>query len=171
MARPLTAVADPMSGFFSFRRSLLERAKHLNPIGYKIGLELLVKCDVRRAAEIPIHFAQRAKGESKLTLQQQLKYIQHLRRLFIFRYPNWSHFLQFIVVGGCGVVLNLAALTLFLWMAVPLSAAVAAAIAVSMISNFALNRRFSFSYSRSEPMLKQFVGFVLACSVGAAINY
>jgi dolichol-phosphate mannosyltransferase len=171
MARPLTRVADPMSGFFAFRRSLLANAQALNPIGYKIGLELLVKCNVRRAAEVPIHFAQRAKGESKLTLQQQLKYIQHLRRLFLFRYPNWSHFLQFIVVGGLGTGVNLLALMILLKATVPLKAAVAAAIAVSMIFNFVLNRRFSFSYARPGSILKQFAGFVVACSVGALINY
>ncbi|RPH48395.1 MAG: glycosyltransferase family 2 protein [Planctomycetota bacterium] len=171
MARPLTNAADPMSGFFAFRRTLLDRAKSLNPIGYKIGLELLVKCHVKRAEEIPIHFAQRAKGESKLTFQQQLRYIQHLRRLFIYRYPNWSHFLQFLVVGACGVLVNIAALTIFLKAGFLLNHSVALAIGVSMLSNFVLNRRFSFSYSRSGPLLKQLAGFVVACSLGALINY
>ena len=171
MARPLTNAADPMSGFFAFRRTLLERATSLNPIGYKIGLELLVKCHVKRAEEIPIHFAQRAKGESKLTFQQQLRYIQHLRRLFIYRYPNWSHFLQFVVVGACGVLVNIAALTIFLKAGLKLHLSVALAIGISMLSNFALNRRFSFSYSRSGPLLKQLAGFVVACSLGAVINY
>ena len=171
MARPFTRAADPMSGFFAFRRSLLDRAVSLNPIGYKIGLELLVKCGVTRAAEVPIHFAQRQKGESKLTFKEQLRYIQHLRRLLLFRYPSWSSILQFLVVGASGVIVNLLALTAFVALKVPMKAAVALAIALSMLSNFALNRRFTFSYARSGGILRQLVGFVGACSLGAVLNY
>jgi dolichol-phosphate mannosyltransferase len=171
MARPFTRLADPMSGFFALRKSLLDRAEALNPIGYKIGLELLVKCKVTKAAEVPIHFAQRQKGESKLSLKEQLKYIQHLRRLFTYRYPNWSYLLQFTVVGASGVVVNLLALTLLLKLKVPLKAAVAAAIGISMLTNFVLNRRFTFSYARGGSALRQLPGFIVACSLGAAVNY
>ncbi len=41
MAAPLTSVKDPMSGFFAFRRALLDQCGFLNPIGYKIGLSSL----------------------------------------------------------------------------------------------------------------------------------
>ena len=171
LARPFTSVYDPMSGFFAFRRELLDRADPLNPVGYKIGLELLVKCRVQRVAEIPIHFAQRHKGNSKLTFAEQLRYVQHLRRLFIHRYPNWSYLLQFLVVGGSGVVVNLVALTILLWMKIPVKPAIAAAISVSMLFNFGLNRRFTFSYARASSLAAQLAGFVAACSIGALLNY
>jgi dolichol-phosphate mannosyltransferase len=171
MARPFTRLADPMSGFFALRRTLLERADDLNPIGYKIGLELLVKCKVTKAAEIPIHFAQRQKGESKLSLKEQLRYVQHLRRLFTYRYPNLSYLLQFIVVGGTGLLVNLLTLTVLLKLQVGVRAAVALAIGLSMLTNFALNRRFTFSYARDRSLAVQLLGFVAACSLGAAINY
>lgn len=88
LAAPLAgAVRDPMSGFFALRRDLYEQAKGLNPLGYKIGLELLCKCPVRRLREIPIHFGVRSQGSSKLTLSQQLAYLAHLVRLYEFRYP------------------------------------------------------------------------------------
>ena len=171
MARPFTRTSDPMSGFFAFRRTLLEGADALNPVGYKIGLELLVKCGVRRVAEIPIHFAQRQKGESKLSFKEQLKYIQHLRRLFIYRFPNWAHLLQFLVVGGTGVFVNLLILTILLWMKTPVKPAIAVAIGLSMLFNFGLNRRFTFSYARGGSFLAQLAGYIAACSLGAAINY
>ena len=171
MARPFSRVADPMSGFFAFRRTLLDRAQALNPIGYKIGLELLVKCGVTRAAEVPIHFAQRQKGESKLSFKEQLRYIQHLRRLLLFKYPNVSSLLQFLVVGASGVLVNLFVLTALLWLEIPRKLAVALAIAISMLSNFALNRRFTFSYARGGGILRQLAGFVGSCSLGALINY
>ena len=81
MARPFTNIKDPMSGFFALRRESFERADRLNPIGYKIGLELIVKAHCKNAKEIPIHFADRVKGESKLNMKEQLRYLQHILRL------------------------------------------------------------------------------------------
>lgn len=86
LARPLTSIRDPMSGFFAFRRRLLERAERLDPIGYKIGLEILVRCRAERVAEVPIRFAVREHGESKLGLTEQVRYLRHLGRLYRFRY-------------------------------------------------------------------------------------
>jgi dolichol-phosphate mannosyltransferase len=49
--------------------------------------------------------------------------------------------------------------------------AVATAIVLSMGFNFVLNRRFSFGETRKESWIRQFVGFMAACSLGALINY
>ena len=170
-ARPLTSARDPMSGFFMLRRATLERGKDFNPIGYKIGLELLVKCRCERVVEIPIHFEDRQFGESKLTLRQQLLYLQHLRRLYIFKYGVWSQLLQFLFVGGLGTLVNLVALTLLLRSGARTSTAVCLAILASMVFNFILNRRFSFSGARSHAWPLQFFRFLLASSAGALINY
>jgi dolichol-phosphate mannosyltransferase len=85
LARPLTPVRDPMSGFFALHRDTWQRAAGLDPIGYKIGLELLVKARCRRCVEVPIAFANRAGGQSKLTFSEQLRYLRHLLRLYRFR--------------------------------------------------------------------------------------
>lgn len=85
LARPLTRVSDPMSGFFALPRAVFLRAENPSPLGYKIGLELLVRCRCSDVREIPIHFSNREHGESKLTLQQQLLYVRHLGRLYRFR--------------------------------------------------------------------------------------
>lgn len=171
LARPLTKVKDPMSGFFAFRRADLARAPELSPVGYKIGLELVVKCGFTDVGEVPIHFADRELGESKLTLKEQLRYLKHLRRLYNFKFGAWSHLVQFLVVGASGTAVYLAVLTALVWLGVPVPAAVGAGIATSMLSNFALNRRFTFSDARGGNVWKQLVGFVGACSIGAAINY
>jgi dolichol-phosphate mannosyltransferase len=171
MARPLTTIADPMSGFFALRRSTFAGGAQFNPVGYKIGLELLIKCRCRKVVEVPIHFTDRRHGESKLSITEQLKYLQHVRRLYIFRFGTWSHLFQFCMVGFSGMVLNLALLTGFLWMRMNPKGAVALAIGLSMVWNFLLNRRFSFSYARSQSMLRQLAGFVGACSIGAMVNY
>lgn len=85
LARPLTGVTDPGTGFFAFHRSLLARADALRPIGFKIGLELIVKARCRRVGEVPIHFADRTSGKSKLTARQSLDYLRHLRRLYLYQ--------------------------------------------------------------------------------------
>ena len=85
LARPLTSVRDSMSGFFALQRDTWKRAARLDPIGYKIGLELMVKARCRRCVEVPIVFGDRAGGESKLTLGEQLRYLRHLMRLYRFR--------------------------------------------------------------------------------------
>ncbi len=171
LARPFTRLRDPMSGYFAFRRSALETTAPLNPIGYKIGLELLVKGGMKNVEEVPIHFSDRYKGESKLNFREQLLYLRHLRRLADFKYGDLSHFLQFAAVGASGVLVNLSVLTV-LWLAgLPLSVAVALAILVSMLTNFALNRRITFSYARGGNALRQLVGFLAGSSLGALVNY
>jgi dolichol-phosphate mannosyltransferase len=171
LARPFTSARDPMAGFFALRRSTFEAGRELNPIGYKIGLELIVKCGCERVVEVPIHFEDRQYGHSKLTLRQQLLYLQHLRRLYIFKYGVWTQLMQFLTVGALGTVVNLLALTALLHLEVPMRPAVAGAILVSMCFNFVLNRRFSFSAARGQSWLRQFFGFIAASSLGAVINY
>jgi dolichol-phosphate mannosyltransferase len=171
LAFPLTTVSDPMSGFFALRRSTFDAGRDFNPIGYKILLELIIKCRCKLVADIPIHFDDRRFGESKLSLQEQLRYIQHLRRLYIYKYGTWSHLAQFLLVGVSGLIVNLAVLTVALRLNLPQKPAVALAIVISMLWNFGLNRRFSFSYARDQSIVRQFFGFVAACSVGAVVNY
>ncbi len=84
LARPLVSVRDPMSGFFALDRRILSRGE-LAPIGYKIALEVLVRCRPRPFLEVPYTFAPRLAGESKLGSGQILDYVRHLGRLYAFR--------------------------------------------------------------------------------------
>ena len=85
LAWPLARMRDPMAGFFALPRGLFEAAATLDPIGYKIGLELLVKCRCQHVVEVPIHFRNRLHGQSKLGLGEQINYLRHLLRLYRFR--------------------------------------------------------------------------------------
>ncbi len=160
-----------MSGFFALRRSTFSRADSLNPVGYKIGLELLVKCRCARVAEVPIAFANRIHGESKLSLREQLRYLRHLRRLFLYRYGTWSEVMQFMVVGASGVLVNLAGVTMLLRAGAPAAVSIAVGIAASICTNFYLNRRFTFQNSQHGHMPTQFVSYVLSVSFGSLVNY
>jgi dolichol-phosphate mannosyltransferase len=103
LAKPFAGgTRDPMSGFFALRAETFQRAGHLRPIGYKIALELLCKCRVRRVREVPIRFGLRQSGMSKLTLRQRLVFLDHLSRLYEFCFPRGSAWAKFAIINGCG---------------------------------------------------------------------
>lgn len=171
LARPFTSVSDPMSGFFAFPRRILDSGAPLNPIGYKIGLEVLVKGRCRRVAEIPIFFDQRHRGQSKLSLREQWRYLLHLRRLAMFKYDHLTHFMHFGLVGFLGTAVNLAVLTLLNWAGAPIRLSVALAILTAMVFNYFLNRWITFTEGPKGPIFRQLTAFIAACSVGAVVNY
>jgi dolichol-phosphate mannosyltransferase len=57
---------------------------------------------VRNVREIPIHFSIRARGESKLTFTQQIRYLEHLSRLYDFYYPRASPIAKFLIATASG---------------------------------------------------------------------
>jgi len=108
LAMPFSGrVTDPMSGFFALERSTYQRAKRLVPLGYKIGLELMCKCRVERVREVPIDFGQRTHGQSKLNLTQQFRYLEHLSRLYDFKFPWLSPVVKFAIVTILGFAIGL----------------------------------------------------------------
>jgi len=170
LSRPLTSLKDPLSGFFAFRKQSVNIAS-LNPIGYKILLELVVKSNFKTIREVPIHFSDRKQGESKCSIKEQWHYLTHLRRLFLYKYPETSVLFQFLVVGAFGVFVNLTVLTALLALRIPLVTSIIFAVVASLLSNFLLNRRWTFSYARQGPWLRQFLGFTASCGLGAFVNF
>jgi dolichol-phosphate mannosyltransferase len=172
LARPFTSVKDPMAGFFALRKDTYARAATLGPVGYKIGLELLVKCRCRNVREVPILFSRRRAGASKLSLREQLNYLKHLKRLADFKFGVLSQLLQFCAVGATGVAVDLSAYALLLRIpAFRIAIARALAIWVAMTWNFFLNRRLTFSYSRLGSKLVQYPRFVATCTLGAVLSW
>jgi len=171
LARPLTHVSDPMSGFFALRRQTFEAGSEFNPIGYKIGLELIVKCRCERVVEVPIHFADRRFGESKLTLRQQLLYLGHLWRLYSFKFGVWTPLVQFLVVGVLGTLVNVLLLTLLLALDVPVRTSLALAILGAMGGNFVVSRRFSGTLPPAESWPRQLARYAAAILPGALVNF
>lgn len=113
LSRPFVGrVRDSMAGFFALRRQLLADCDALNPIGYKIGLELIVKGRVRRIVEVPIVFRNRTRGKSKLTLAEQFRYLEHLSRLYDYQFPRGSPRVKFLIVCACGALVGLGTMAL-----------------------------------------------------------
>lgn len=89
LAQPLTPLSDPMSGFFGITKDALARGRaHINPVGFKIALELYVKCGCVDHGEVNIFFGKREAGQSKLTGKVMLYYLVHLEQLYQHRFPG-----------------------------------------------------------------------------------
>ena len=82
LAKPLTHINDNTSGFFMMKRSVIEGAD-LNPIGFKILLEVLVKGSFNSVKEVPIVFNDREGGKSKLGSRQVIEYLKQLWILYL----------------------------------------------------------------------------------------
>lgn len=87
LLRRARSVSDPLSGFFAFRRGVVDGIR-LQPIGFKILLEILVRGRVSRVVEVPYRFGARGAGKSKLTQAQHLEYLKHLLVLSKVRAPT-----------------------------------------------------------------------------------
>jgi dolichol-phosphate mannosyltransferase len=90
LARPLTSLKDVTSGYFLVRREALEGAQ-LDPIGFKIGLEVIAKARYGRAIEIPYVFTDRVVGQSKLNQKEIFNYLKQLRKLYAARLFGRTH--------------------------------------------------------------------------------
>lgn len=80
LLRCLRKVSDPTSGLFMVRRELLEGAE-LNPIGWKIMIEVIAMCPVKKILETPYVFQAREAGESKLSTKVTLQYLKQVFHL------------------------------------------------------------------------------------------
>lgn len=81
LARGLSPMTDPTTGFMAVRTDLA-RSLPLEPMGFKIVLELVVRGWPLRLQEVPILFTDRIAGRSKLSGGVTLRYLQHLARLY-----------------------------------------------------------------------------------------
>ncbi|MDA0659762.1 MAG: glycosyltransferase family 2 protein [Planctomycetota bacterium] len=171
LAYPLTSARDPMAGFFALRRDhFLQALPQLDPIGYKIGLELIVKCECKQIAEVPIFFGNRLRGESKLSIKEQLNYLRHLKRLYEHKWRNLAQFIQFLFVGASGTIVDLLAFTsLIHW--VPTNVGRGIAIGVAMTWNYWFNRQITFSGARQRSIPHQYLLYCLSCAAGAMISW
>jgi dolichol-phosphate mannosyltransferase len=66
------------------RRDALEGVD-LDPIGFKIGLEVIAKAHYGRVLEVPYVFRDRVMGTSKLNQGEIFNYLRQLRRIYVAR--------------------------------------------------------------------------------------
>ncbi|MFN6571357.1 glycosyltransferase [Dendronalium sp. ChiSLP03b] len=183
----LGRVSDPMSGYFMVRRSAIANAT-LNPVGYKILLEVIGRGKVREITEVGYVFCERKEGESKVTWKQYVEYIHHLVRLRLstgvlgrvnqqINFPI-GRFLRFGLVGLSGVFVDMAMLYLLsdpTTLALPLTRSKIIAGEIAILNNFLWNDAWTFadvSMKQQEwhQRLKRFLKFNIICLAGLVLN-
>lgn len=171
LARPLFKVQDPMSGFFAFPAKLLKKKVELNPLGFKIGLELLVKLSPNNVSEIPINFQERLHGVSKLSLKEQLLYIRHLIRLYDFKYKSIVQFLKFSIIGTTGMTIDLTLVYVSKeFFALHFRIARIIGFVFALTSNFFLNRKFTFQ-KKDGNIAFQYIKFFIVAVIAFSVNW
>ncbi|HFQ92642.1 MAG TPA: glycosyltransferase [Anaerolineae bacterium] len=78
--RLLKNVSDPLTGLFLARRAAID-LEALRPDGFKILLEILIRCPGLRVSELHFAFAPRRDGESKADFREGMRFFRHLLRL------------------------------------------------------------------------------------------
>jgi dolichol-phosphate mannosyltransferase len=172
----LGRLSDPMSGYFMLRRSAIADIE-LDPLGYKILIEVVARGNIRWIAQSGYVFRERVEGESKVTWHQYVQYLLHLLKLRWATLPR-SKLFRFCLVGATGVVVDMGLLYLLsdptmLGFGLTRSKIVAAECA--MLSNFLLNDFFTFREAANlRPgfwwRARRFLGFNAICSAGLLIN-
>ncbi len=165
----VAGVRDMESGFFAFKKDVIQDVD-LQPKGYKILLEILVLGDYTRVTEVGFRFGTRSKGESKLGMSVVVSYLAHLWHLLRVS-GTLTKLGIFCIVGLIGVAVNLAAVYLLTEAGVYYLVSGAIAIELSLLTNFFLNRSWTFKAEAQN------VGLPTALardhvtrSVGIAIN-
>jgi dolichol-phosphate mannosyltransferase len=183
----LGRVSDPMSGYFMVRRSAIANTT-LNPVGYKILLEVIGRGEVEKITEVGYVFCERKEGESKVTWKQYVEYIHHLIRLRLstgivgrvheqFNFPI-GRFLRFGLVGLSGVFVDMAILYLLsdsATLALPLTRSKIIAGEIAIFNNFLWNDAWTFADVSMQQQewhhrMKRFLKFNLICLAGLVIN-
>ena len=104
-------INDPMSGYFIVKRSIITETE-LDPVGYKILLEILARSQTHKIQEIPYVFLERSSGKSKVAVSHYVSYLRHLLRLRI--QPLRSRALvRYLLVTAGALTLDAA---IFLWL-------------------------------------------------------
>ena len=183
-------VRDPMSGFFALPRHILKDIE-FSTQGFKILLEILVKKQGNVIVkEIPYAFTDRKYGHSKLDLKVSIDYLRAVWILYKYgrssqkRAENpedrrsvlfLSKAARFFTVGASGLIINFLVSYLLsngtlgnLWYI----QATAIGIAVSITTNFLLNKIWTFEDKNFSAVysLRQYCLFLLFSSLGVSIQ-
>jgi dolichol-phosphate mannosyltransferase len=162
LARPFAGrTTDPMAGFFALKRETYESAQNLTPLGYKIALELMCKCRAKNVREIPIHFALRHKGESKLSLKQQFRYLEHLSRLYDFTFPRASPMVKFLIATGASWLVGFLAYLCLIYAGKSLSQSVALAYLPAILVTAIFHVRYVHTQREFLPRQTPWIDFAV----------
>ncbi len=172
----LGRLSDPMSGYFMIRRHALAGVE-LNPLGYKILIEVVARGKVPWISDTGYVFHERSEGKSKVTWRLYLEFLRHLIRLRWATLPQ-SYLIRFCLVGAIGVVVDMGLLFVLsdpkmLGLGLTRSKVMAAEAAI--VNNFLWNDAWTFrALALASPGLRaktrRFLGYNAICLAGVVLN-
>jgi dolichol-phosphate mannosyltransferase len=166
-------VADPVSGYFMFRREIFDDlAPRLSDQGFKILFDLIAS---RRAplniVELPYAFSSRQAGESKLDAMAVSDYLGLIvSRMSGNLVPPRA--LLFFAVGASGLVIHLTVLRLALGLGLAFAIAQTVAAITAMTTNYLINNEITYRDRRLRGvrLLVGYLRFCALCGVGLIAN-
>jgi len=170
LARVFVNVLDPMSGFFMIKKELILN-KEINPKGFKILLELLIKTNCQNIIEIPITFTNRIVGKSKAGIKEIIYYLRNLIGYLPYKKEIVLQFFKFAFVGLIGTVVNifiLYILTEYFNIFYIISAFCAFLVAVT--TNFIFDKIWTFNEKIYERIAKEYSTFFVVSLSALSVN-
>ncbi len=147
-------------------------AARLTGQGFKILLDLILASpQPLKIVEIPYRFRPRAAGESKLDALVLAQFAGLLIDKAL-RGAVPLRFITFALVGGVGVLINLAVLQLARGAGMHFAAAQALGTVVAMVANFQLNNQLTYRSQRlkGRRVWRGLLLFLVVCGLGAIAN-
>jgi dolichol-phosphate mannosyltransferase len=188
IANKVTGVelSDPMSGYFMLRTETLRADAHrLSGVGFKILIDILATVDeTLRIKEVPMNFAARLEGESKLDRTVVFEFMVGLYDKWLGRWIP-TRFALFGTIGALGVVVHMAVLAVVLNLfgeamrvnhypdETAFIVGQTTAALVAMTFNFVLNNELTYADKRLRgwaPLLGGWVRFLITCAFGLLTN-
>jgi len=141
-------INDPMSGFFAISRRFFEEVKdQINPSGFKILLELIVRKRAPRVKEIGYKFKRRLYGDTKLNSVIIVEYFLALIDLrFGWLIPN--RFVMFAMVGFTGSLVSFFSFSIATFLNLKILLSVYIGTQIGILWSYSLNNIFTFSNFR-----------------------
>ncbi len=170
LSRIYTKVKDPMTGFFMIKREVIKNV-NLNPKGFKILLEIIIKGKYKNIKEIPITFTNRIKGKSKVGIKEIIYYLQNLIEYLPYKKNVIKEFAKFAFVGAIGTLINITILY-FLTEKAGIYYIISAIFAflVAMTNNFILNKIWTFKEKIKSDLGKKYLKFGLVSVLTLLVN-
>lgn len=169
LLKKLRPISDSTSGFFMFRKNVIAGSV-LQPIGWKILIEVLIRGKYNRVIEIPYSFQMREAGDSKMSWKEQWNYIRHLGRL-VMNSPEDRRFYFFAMVGLSGVLVNMFIYFLLTRLHTEVRIAGCISAFVAMLSNFLLNDKITWASVRTtNTFWVRSARYIIISLIGIGIN-
>ncbi|MEF8847453.1 MAG: glycosyltransferase family 2 protein [Candidatus Paceibacterota bacterium] len=165
-------LSDPMSGFFALKKDSVN-AVEMDAEGFKILLEILHRNELE-VKEVEYTFGRRSEGKSSLGLAPIVDYIEQIGKIILDKAgfkqsKRIINLMEFMAVGGTGVLVNSAIFLGAIYYSLHYSIAGALAFLGALQWNFFWNREITFDKS-NRSFQHQYFYFTLV-NLGGFVIY